>query len=150
MVMQQTQLSLVAFLQRPFTSWASTITYLALCAVLLSVIMFLGKKYIDIIWRRPTLRTPPDSGQRPSHELLTSQHVYPRTPHPRSPLVQVTSASSDISISDSSQSPGEKETAEPLRRRIGRMPIVRNWVRVGAVEEGHIAKRRRLSSSNLE
>lgn len=147
--MRQTQSPLVVFLQRPFTSWPSTITYLSLCAILFSIIIFLGKKYLDIIRRRPTLRTPFDSGQRP-YEPLTSQHVYPRTPYPRSPLIQATSASSDTSTSDNTQSPGKAETGEPLRRRIARMPIVRNWVRVGAVEEGHIAKRRRLSSSQSE
>ncbi len=150
MVIQQPQSTLVAFLQRPFTSWPSTITYFGLCVVLLSVIIFLGKKYLDIIRRRPALGRGLGLSQRPSDEPFTSQHIYPRTPYPRSPLFQVTSAANDTSISDTSQSSGKQENAQPLQRRIVRMPIIRNWVRVGSVEEGHIAKRRRLSSSKVE
>ena len=148
--MRQTQSPLVAFLQRPFTSWLSTITYIGLCAVLLSIVTFLGKKYVNIVWRRAPPRTSLGSDQRRSLELLTSQHVYPRTPYPQSPLIQVTSASCDTSVSDNSRSPGKKEIKGRLQSKIARMPIVRNWVRVGSVEEGHIAKRRRLLSSKLE
>jgi hypothetical protein len=129
----QPQSTVVAFLRQPFTSWQSTLLYICLCSILLAITIYIAKKYIDLL----RCRSRQTRISRPSYNLPTSQHVYPRTPYPSSPLVNVTSASDDSS--DEALETKDKVT----KTRIPRKPA-RNWVTVGSVDESHIAKRRRL------
>lgn len=129
---------IVEFLRQPFNTWATSVLYMTLCAALLSIVVFLATKYPAIIRRRPA--------QHNLYGPLTSQYVYPRTPYPRSLLIQVTSASDDGSS-------GEGPTTESdgtSRTRIARKPIFQWPIMIGSVERGHIAKRRRLSHSWTE
>ena len=143
-VMRLSQSSTIAFLRQPWTSWQSTFLYCTLCALLLSIVIFLSKKYLAIIRRQPARPAQSSLGSAPTGGILTSQRVYPRSPYPQIPFIQISPTHSTFSdvIEDST----EESDEGLLRTNMATKPLRKTWVRVGPVGEGHIAKRRRVSN----
>lgn len=138
-------------LGKPLESWLTAVVYVVGWIVLLCMVAFIGLKYWEILRgygrqpanttvlnpryrRRFAARTPFPSPARPSH---------------RSPLSQVTSASSSYFSDQSSASSIDQESQTRPRQRlkIARWRLAPGWVNIGPVEQGRIAKRRRASSA---
>ena len=141
---------LSTFLSQPFSTWQSAVIYLILCGALVWVVCFIGSKYMELFRSKPTRRrhqrplTPyPTRLPQPPFSALSSSANSLR---PRSPLSQVTTASSTGSCYDSDSHDLEGHAVGGKRRNVF-WPLGIPRIVIGEVSESRIARRRRASSA---
>lgn len=141
-------------LSQPLDSCAWALVYIAGSVTLLCIVAFIGLKYYEVLStnRRISDTTVFNPTYRrrfvPRTPFLSRPSL--RSPTRRTPLSQVSNASSIYSgyQSSSSDSHAVTHTQPTLRFTMARWRLAPGWVNIGAVEEGRIAKRRRALSGN--
>lgn len=143
--------SIEAFLSRPFDSWMSALLYLVLCTMLGGMVIFLVRRYQEILQPHTPLQRPDlkDYARHSVTRPTSSPSNHIDFPKPRSPLSQVTTAS-DASLPSprgiSSQEKSSVHSNQVKSRPLASRYLAPKPVAIGRTSESRIAQRRRLSA----